>query len=168
MKVPICNECLESDEGLCEECGDKLEDEVFSEVAVNVSRFLYSLSGQIPTLKDVEIKKIEKATDAIIVVTSKGDGPRVVGKNGEVVKQLAEKFERSIRVVEDAGEPEEVIKNLLEPVEVASINTVYKPEGIEKKVVVSKDDERRVPISKEEFKSIVKDLTGKSFSLSFE
>ncbi len=168
MKVPICEECLENEGELCEECKEKQEEGEFSEIALEVSRFLYSLSGQIPTLQDVELKKIEKATDAIIVVTAKGDGPRVVGKNGEVVKQLAEEFEKSIRVVEDSGEPEEVIRNLLEPVEVASINTVYKPEGKEKKVVVSEEDERRVPISEEEFKDIVEDLTGETFSLSFE
>lgn len=168
MKVPICDECLDGDDVLCEECQKEMEEKNISEIAVKVSRFLYSLRGQIPSLNDVEVKKIEQATDAIIVVTAAGDGPRVVGKNGEVVKQLAQEFESSIRVVEDSGKSEDVIKNLLEPVEVESINTVYKPEGTERKVVVSKDNERRVPISTDDFKKIVEDLTGEKFSLSFE
>ena len=168
MKAPICDDCLGHDEDLCDDCKQKLEKGEISEVAVELSRFLKDLTDEIPTLEDVEIKKVDRATDAIVVITAKGDGPRVVGKNGEVVKKLAEKFDRSIRVVEDSGNIEEVIRNLLEPVEVQSINTVYKPEGTEKKVVVSKSDERRVPISTDEFREIVKDLTGKDYGLSFE
>lgn len=168
MKTPICDDCLKNDEGLCDDCKQKLEDGEISEIAVEISRFLHDLSDDIPTLKDIELKKIERATDAIVVITSKGDGPRVVGKNGEVVKKLAEEYDSSIRVVEDSGNVDEVIRNLLEPVEVQSINTVYKLEGTEKKVVVSKKDERRVPISTDEFRDIVKDLTGEDYGLSFE
>lgn len=168
MKVPICEDCLETEDVLCDDCKQKLEEGEISEIAVELSRFLYSLTDEIPTLKDVELKKISEVSDAIVVITAKGDGPRVVGKNGEVVKKLADEFNSSIRVVEDSGDADEVIRNLLEPVEVQSINTVYKPEGTEKKVVVSKKDERRVPISTDEFKEIVKDLTGKVYSLSFE
>jgi len=36
------------------------------------------------------------------------------------------------------------------------------------KVIVSKDNKNRVSMSKEEFKKIIKDVTGQDFSLSFE
>jgi transcription antitermination factor NusA-like protein len=168
METPLCSVCLESDDILCNGCQSKVDDNELDEIAVDVVRFLHDLSDRISTLKDVEILEIREATDAIVIITAKGDGPRVVGKNGEVVKQLAEEFDQSIRVVENADDVEEVIKNLLEPVEVQGINTVYKPDGQEKKVVVSEDDERRVPISTEDFREIVKEITGKEYSLSFE
>ncbi|MDY6771040.1 MAG: hypothetical protein SV186_03730 [Candidatus Nanohaloarchaea archaeon] len=168
METPLCSICLESDDILCNGCKQKKEDGELTEEAVEASRLLYDLSQDIPTLEDITIKEVRRVSDAILIVTAKGDGPRVVGKNGEVVKKLAEHFDTSIRVVEDAGEPEEVIENLLEPVEVQGINTVYKPDGTEKKVVVAEEDRPRVPISTDEFRNIVKQLTGEEFSLSFE
>ncbi len=168
METPLCSICLESDDLLCNGCEQKKEDGELTDEAVEASRLLYQLSQDIPTLEDVSIKEVRRVSDAILVVTAKGDGPRVVGKNGEVVKELADHFDTSIRVVEDAGDPEEVIENLLEPVEVQGINTVYKPDGTEKKVVVAEEDRPRVPISTDEFRNIVKQLTGKEFSLSFE
>lgn len=168
METPLCSICLESDDILCNGCQQKKEDGEITETAVEVSRFLEEVSGRINTLKDVEIKSVREATDAIVIITAKGDGPKVVGKNGEVVKKLADEFDSSIRVVEDSGIDEEVIDNLLEPVEVEGINTVYKPDGTEKKVVVPEEDRSRVPITKEEFREIVKDLTGEDYSLSYE
>lgn len=167
METPLCSMCQESDM-LCTGCKQKVEDGDITEIAVEVSRLLHEISQDIPTLEDVEIKEVRQASNAIVIITAKGDGPRVVGKNGEVVKQLADHFDKSIRVVEDSGDPEEVIENLLEPVDVQSINTVYKPDGEEKKVVVSEDDERRVPISKDDFRQIVGKLTDREYTLSFE
>lgn len=168
METPLCSICLESDDVLCSGCEQKKEDGELTETAVEVSRFLHDLSDDIPTLQDVTLKEVRNVSDALLIITEKGDGPKVVGKNGQVVKKLAEQFDRSIRVVEDSGNPEEVIRNLLEPVSVQSINTVYMPEGTQRKVVVSEDDEPRIPISKEEFTDIVESLTGEKFLLSYE
>ncbi|MCJ7450393.1 MAG: KH domain-containing protein [Candidatus Nanohaloarchaeota archaeon QJJ-9] len=168
MQTPLCSICLESDDILCTGCKQKLEDGEITEKGVEVSRFLFQLSQDIPTLEDVEIKEVRDVEDAVVIITAEGDGPRVVGKNGEVVKKLADYFDQSIRVVEATENPEEVIRTLLTPVEVESINTVYKPEGTEKKVVVSEDDENRVPLSKDDFKIIVDDITGNTYRLSFE
>lgn len=168
METPLCSICLESDDILCTGCQQKVDDGDIDEVAVDVSRLLYDLSQDIPTLEDVEIKEVRRTEEAIVIITAAGDGPKVVGKNGEVVKELAEEFDRSIRVVEDSGKPQEVIENLLEPVDLQGINTVYKPDGTEQKIVVDKDDKRRVPMTTEEFEDIVEQLTGESYMLSFE
>ncbi|MDY6778311.1 MAG: KH domain-containing protein, partial [Candidatus Nanohaloarchaea archaeon] len=116
METPLCSICLESDDLLCNGCKQKIEDGEMTETAVEVSRLLYQISQDIPTLEDVEILEVRDASDAIVIITAAGDGPRVVGKNGEVVKKLADHFDSSIRVVEKAGDTEEVIENLLEPV----------------------------------------------------
>jgi len=168
METPLCSDCLETDDELCEQCSQKLDDGEIEQVTVDLVRMLHDLSTDIPTLEDIEVQDVRTATDAVVVITGKGDGPKVVGKNGEVVKQLAERFDRSIRVIENSGNPQEVIENLLEPVDIEGINTVYKPGGTELKVVVSEDDRRRVPISQDDFRVIVQELTGEEYSLSFE
>ncbi|MDY6789122.1 MAG: hypothetical protein SVV03_04125 [Candidatus Nanohaloarchaea archaeon] len=168
METPLCSVCQDSDDILCTGCQQKIEDGELTETAVEVSRFLMDEAERVNTLRDIEIKSVKEASGAIVIITGKGDGPKVVGRNGEVVKKLANEFNSSIRVVEDSGVDDEVIENLLEPVEVQGINTVYKPEGTQKKVVVNKGDKSRVPITREEFKEIVKELTGEEYTLSYE
>lgn len=168
MQTPLCSICLENDDILCNGCRAKLEDGDINEAEVEVSRLLNNLSTNIDNLEDVTIKRIYSLDDAMIIVTAEGDGPKVVGRNGRVVKKIAERFDKSIRVVEDTGDEHKIIEKLLAPVEYNGINKVYKPEGEERKVVVDQDQKPRVPFKEDAFRTIVKDLTDEDLSLSFE
>lgn len=168
METPICSICLENHDMLCSGCKAKLEDGDISEEAVTLSRMLDDLAANIETLEDVQIKRVIPTQDAVIILTGQGDGPKVVGRNGRVVKKIAEEFDKSIRVVEDTGEPNAVIDKLLAPVEHKGIRTVYKPDGEERKVVVDEASKPRVPFSQEEFEELVEQLTGEPIHLSFE
>lgn len=168
METPLCSICIEGDDILCNGCKAKLEDGDITEEAVTLSRMLHNLSSDIENLEDIELRQVIPTEDAVVVVTAEGDGPKVVGRNGRVVKQIAEEFDKSIRVVEDTGDLHKVVEKLLAPVEFKGINKVYKPDGEERKVVVDKDQQRRVPFTEDEFEEIVKELTGDSIRLSFE
>lgn len=168
METPLCSICLESDDILCNGCRARLEDGDISQVDVDLARFLFDLSDRIETLQDINVKRTISLTNALVVLTAQGDGPKVVGKNGRVVKKMAEKFDKSIRVVEDTGEPEAVIDKLLAPVEHQGLRTVYRPDGEDRKVIVDGDEEPRVPFTKEEFQEVVEDLTGETILLSYE
>jgi hypothetical protein len=84
------------------------------------------------------------------------------------VKKVADEVGKSIRVVEKAEEDLETIKGLLSPAEVESINTVFTPEGQEKKIVVSDEYEGKINISEDEFEEIIEGITGTKYRLSFE
>ena len=166
MKTPICSICLESDL-LCPGCNERLESNEITPVALDVIRFLHSLSQDLPLLEDVELKNVLTTSNAVIILTGKGDAAKVVGKKGSIVKQIAAKTEKSVRVLEESNSVEEVVRNLLAPVQIQSINTIYKPEGTEKRIVVSKDQRKRIPLTRNGFSTIVKILTGESVNLTF-
>ncbi len=168
MQTPLCSICLENDDILCNGCRSKVDDGELTEVDVELSRLLHDLSDRIGTLEDVTVKETIEMSNAILVLTAEGDGPKVVGRNGRVVKKIADMFDKSIRVVEDTGEVEEVVDKLLSPVEYKEIRTVYKPDGEERKVAVDEDYEPRVPFTAEEFRDIVEQLTGEKIVLSYE
>lgn len=168
METPLCSICLENDDILCNGCRSKLEDGDITEEEVELSRLLSQLSENIENLEDVTIKRAIPTDEALVIVTAEGDGPKVVGRNGRVVKQIAERFDKSIRVVEDTGDEHKVIEKLLAPIEYKGINKVYKPSGEEEKVVVDKKQKPRVPFEEDEFEELVEQLTGKHLSLSFE
>lgn len=168
METPLCSICLDSDDILCTGCRAKLEDGDISDVDVELSRMLNDLADNIETLQDVTIKQTITTPKAIVVLTAEGDGPKVVGRNGRVVKEIAELFDRSIRVVEDTGDVDKVVDKILAPVDHQGIRTVYKPDGEEQKVIVDRNDEPRVPFTAEEFRDIIEDLTGDRILLAYE
>ncbi len=167
MKAPICNVCLKSDV-LCSACQDKLDEGKITETDIEISRILHDLSSEYGSLQDSEIKRIFDTEDVTVIVTAEGDGAKVVGRKGEIVKEIASEIDKSIRVVESTEDDLDVIEGLLSPAEVESVNTVFKPGGTSKKIVVDSEYSGKINLSEQEFEEIVKEVTGTEYELSFE
>lgn len=167
MKAPICNICLKSDV-LCSHCSTKLEEGKISDIEVKISRKLQDLSEDNPSLQDSEIVRVLEAENVVVVVADEGDGAKVVGRKGRVVKQLAEEVGKSIRVVEKSSDDRETIKGLLSPADIESINTVFRPSGQSQKIVVDEEYKNKINLSISEFEEFVEEITGTEYTLSFE
>lgn len=167
MKAPICNVCLKSDV-LCSKCSEKLESGEISDLDVEVSRILKELSNEHGSLRDSEIVKVYEAENVVVIVTGPGDGAKVVGRKGEIVKKVADEIGKPIRVVEKSENDRDVINGLLSPGEIESINTVFKPEGQSKKIVVDEEYEDKINMSQEELEKFIQGITGTDYELAFE
>ena len=167
MKAPICNVCLKSDV-LCSNCKEKKENGDINELEIKISRKLQSLSDEYGSLRDSEILNIHDTENVVVVVTAEGDGAKVVGRSGEIVKKVAEEISKSIRVVEKNKNDREVIKGLLSPAEIESINTVFTPDGEHQKIVADEQYQGKINMSEEEFEEIIEKITGTKYLLSFE
>lgn len=167
MKAPICNVCLKSDV-LCSSCEEKYDNGEISDLEIKISRILQDLSNEYGSLRDSEIKHAYDTENVVVIVTAEGDGAKVVGRQGEIVKKLAGELDKSIRVVEKSQEDKAVIKGLLSPAEIESINTVFSPDGEYKKIVVDSDYEGKINLSNEEFEQLIESITGEEYELSFE
>jgi len=168
MKAPICNVCLKTDGELCSMCEEKYENDEISDTDIRVSRILHDLSQEYGSLQDSEIKNVFDTENVTVIVTAEGDGAKVVGRKGEIVKEVASRIDKSIRVIEAAQDDMEVIQGLLSPAEVESINTVFTPEGQSKKIVVDEEYEGKINLSTDEFEEIINEVTGTNYQLSFE
>ncbi len=167
MKAPICNVCLKSDV-LCSNCEEKKENGDISELEIKISRELKDLSDEYGSLRDSEILNIYDTSNVVVIETAEGDGAKVVGRSGEIVKKVASEIEKSIRVVEKSENDKDVIKGLLSPAEIESVNTVFAPEGEHKKIVVDEEYEGKINMSTEELEEIIEKITGTYYQLSFE
>lgn len=168
MKAPICNVCLKSSDELCSMCEEKHESGEISDIDIKISRVLHDLSQEYSSLQDSEIVKVFDTENVIVIVTAEGDGAKVVGRSGEIVKNIAEEVGKSIRVVEKANEDLDTIKGLLSPAEVESVNTVFTPDGQTKKIVVDEEYDGKINISIDEFEEIIEEVTGTHYRLAFE
>ena len=124
MQTPICEVCLNS-EILCSHCQDKLDKGDINDLEISVSKYLYTLSKRIGSIRDVKIKKVMDC-GVLLIVTNRGSAAKVVGRNGSVVKKIAKEFKKSIRIVEEAPDFREFLQGLTSPVSISGINTLYR------------------------------------------
>ena len=165
MQTPICEICLKSND-LCEICKKKLETDKITQAEIDISRFICELSEKVGSLQDVKIKKIIESNN-IIIISGKGDGGKLVGKAGTVVKVLAKQFGKSIKIVEKTDNYKDFMNNLISPNVIKAINIVYTPNGEIYKLRIT-STEKTLPIQKDEISHISLSMFGNKAEIVFE
>ena len=125
------------------------------------------MSDRIKTLSDVKIVKVIDA-GLMVIVAGKGDGARLVGKSGVVVKDLAKKFGKSIRVLEEADDFKGFVENLISPVTVSGVNTLFSSGEEIKRVRIPENQKNRLNMTPETFSNVISDVFNKKAELIFE
>lgn len=146
MKVLLCEVCLKSST-LCKTCKEKVKNENFSKGEIDVFRSFYRLSKKLKLLEEVEIKRIF-GKDKLIIVTGKGDAPKLIGKKGKIVKKISSFLKKNIRVIEENSDIKSFVQDMIYPIPVLGVNIVY---GKNKKYVVRipKEEEPNLFVSPE-------------------
>jgi len=165
MRAPLCEVCLSS-EILCQGCAGKLERGELTQTEVDVSRFLWNMGDKLHSLREATIRKIIDS-DVLLIVAGRGDGAKVVGKGGAVVKALAKRWGKSIRVLEE-NEFRPFVAELLHPLTVRGVNTLYTPDGEVLRVRLPAAQKPRSMITPEGFSAMMQQLYGRRAELLFE
>jgi len=165
MQFPLCDDCLSSAD-LCGGCSEKLQSGSITKEAVDVSRFLFSIKDKSSGLQDAKVKNIIDS-DVLIIVTGKGDAAKVVGKGGAVVKELAKKYNKSIKVLEEK-DFKPFVSDFLNPITITGTNILYTPEGEVLRIRAPLSQKSKFHISDESFSKIVEQLYGKKAEIVFE
>jgi len=165
MRAPLCEVCLSSDI-LCQGCSGKLEREELSQVEIDVSRFIFALSDKLHSLKEATVRKVIDS-DVLLIVAAKGDGAKLVGKGGAVVKALAKQWGKSIRVLEE-NNFKAFTAELLLPLTVTGVNTLFTPEGEILRVRLPTNQKPRSMITPDGFSVMMQRLYGQKAELLFE
>lgn len=166
VETSICKNCLETKD-LCELCHGKLETGKINKKDIEVSRFLFTLSDKVKSLSDIKIVKIIDS-ECLIIISKIGDAAKLVGKNGFVVKALAKEFKKPIRVLEEADTLKTFVENLVSPISVQGVNTLYTTEGEVYKFRIPSNYKGRLNITPESFSDIISDIYDCKAELIFE
>jgi transcription antitermination factor NusA-like protein len=166
VETSICETCLSSD-SLCNECQNKLEKGKITEKDIEVSKFLMILSDKVKSLSDIKIIKIIDS-ECLIIVSKIGDAAKLVGKNGFVVKALAKEFKKPIRILEEAETMQKFVENLISPISIQGVNTLYTPEGEVFKFRIPFNHKGRLNVTPESFTDIMSDIYNCKAELIFE
>ena len=166
MQTPLCEVCLKSDI-LCSSCQEKFERKVISESEIEILRFLYKMSEKVRILRDVRILRVMDS-GVMLIISNRGDAAKIVGKEGYIVKALAKKFKKSIRVLEEAPDFKKFIQDLVSPTVILGINTLYTQEGVIYKIRVPNGYKNRMLIGPENFSHIIENVYNKKAEIIFD
>ncbi len=168
MKTPICTFCLKSGV-LCSRCQEKVEKEEVSELDIKVAKHLVELEEHFSSLKDVKFVKAVESNNLVVIVVGEGDIPSLIGPKGKIIKRLSDELGKKIRVIEETASLKKIIEDIIAPVSLLGVNTIWLPDGSnEKKVRVRQSESKKLPASTKILEKLIYDLTGEKVRFVFE
>jgi transcription antitermination factor NusA-like protein len=152
---------------LCSACQGKLDSGLISKEKIDVARYIYNLSEKMKSIRDVHILNIINS-DVLVIVTGRGDAPKLVGRSGSVVKKIAQRFKKPIRILEEASNLKDFIEELIFPTPINGINTLYRNNEEIIRIRVPAIQKSHILIKPENFSEIISSFYNKKAELIFE
>lgn len=167
MKAALCDFCLRSGI-LCSKCQEKLRSGEVSQVDLTIAQLLLKLEKSYPSLQDIYFHKSFEADGVLALVVGKGDIASLLSYGGKILKALAEKTGKNIRVLEHGVSERKFLEDLFAPLPILTINTIWLPDGTtETKVILRKRGRRPPPINVKASKKLAKEIRGMTLRVEF-
>lgn len=162
MTLPICDICAKTGV-LCTACESKLQEGKISKLDIELSRALYDLGGG-----GIGFERVIDTEKFIIVLAQKDGIGKIIGKGGDNIRILSNKFGKQLRVI-GTGDMEGTIYDLVAPARILGINTVYKQNGeIIRKIRINKKDKKKLRMDISEIQKLIGSVTKDNIEISFE
>jgi len=169
VKTTLCSICLKNYPLVCVNCQEKIDSGEISELDVRVIRFFMNLEKDFPPLKDTTFLRAKQLNGLIIVLVSRGDGRRLRPVLRKLHGLAQDELHSPIRVVEESKNPQHILRDLLRPVRILGINTIWLPDNsFERKVRISSRDQSRIPLDIGRLEEIVYELSGERIRIAFD
>lgn len=166
MQAPICEVCLKSDI-LCSGCQERLSAGKISQDDIKIARYLYALSDKMRSIKDIKISRVVDC-GTLVIITGRGDAPKLVGRKGVVVKKIAKDFKKSIRILEEAPSFKDFAEEIISPASVSGINTLFRDNKEVYKIRVPANQRSQVFITPENFSQLMSNFYNLKVEIVFE
>lgn len=166
MKIPICHFCAKS-KILCPICQDKLSKGEISQADIEVSEILIELEEKYPHIKDITLVKAVKPNSNTILALyiSKDELRQVLNK---ISKEIQDKKGILLKFVKKTSSIRKMIDDIISPVKVVSINTIWLPDGSwESNIYISPRDRKKLPLPPELVEKVVYDLINEKIHIMF-
>lgn len=167
MKMDLCSFCLKSGI-LCQKCSARLKSGEISELDVKIACLLLSLEEKYPSLQNVYFHRAVEAGETLAVIVGPGDVPRLLGYGGRIVRTLSEETGKSIRVLEDGADERKFLEDLLAPMSIMTINTIWLPDGsTETRAIVRKRRRSQMSFDVKALKEIAQKIRNMTLRVEF-
>lgn len=169
MKSPLCEICLKNYPLICGNCQEKIDEGEITEIGVKVARVLTNLEDLFPSIKNVTFKRVVEIDGVIIVIVAKGDVRRIIGSSRRVLRQLEEELKAQVRIVEESRNPQDILRDLIRPVRILGVNTIWLPDNSFERIVrISERERDRIPLSLAQLESAIYEMTNERIRIVFD
>ncbi len=165
MKMPVCEMDVATN-SLCNSCSAKMQSGELSPIDAKVCEFLYKRKSDL-SLENVEFRKAIESSNAVVIITDSEPG-LLIGFGGKVARELSKFLGKHVKVVGSKVDIHVALSELLTPLRVHGVNTVFKSGGKAYKVKMSKADEKRLPLPREVIDKVMKAVCTEPVIFEFE
>lgn len=169
MKSPLCSICLKNYPLVCGNCQEKISEGEISELDIKVAQVFVNLEDLFPSLKEVTFKRVFETNGLIVVLVGKGDVRRILGSGRRVLRQLEEELNAKVRLVEESRDPQKILRDLIRPVRILGINTIWLPDNSFERIVrISERERDKIPLTLEQLNNVIYEMTGDRIRIEFD
>ena len=154
---------------LCRKCEEKVKSGEVTKLDLKVIKALMELEKSFPKLQDVTYRKSAEAGGMIVVMVDGPDVATLLSQGGKIVRALENELGKKVKVISYGGDTRQFLEELLSPLSILAINTVWIPDGsTETKAVIRGRRPRKMPVNLDIVKKLAKDLRGLTLRIDFE
>lgn len=153
---------------LCQGCENRLKEGRISELDIKISRTLFEIAQKHRGLEKINFKHAVSTSGLTILVVGKGEIRFAVGRGGKVVRELENKLQTKIRVIEEGTQTRKLAQDILTPAKVLGVNVLYSGGKEEHRVRVPRTHSKRLPANVKGIQTLLTKLTNKNITVVFE
>ncbi|MEM2974719.1 MAG: hypothetical protein QW112_03820 [Candidatus Micrarchaeia archaeon] len=162
MQIPICTFCVKADT-LCTHCEGKLREGRISQLDVELSKYLYEKYGHL----DIEYVSSFSTKDMAILFF-KGNIAPIVGREGRGALEIGERIGKKVKIIDLNRDIKKVISDIIYPVALLGLNTIFTNEGEVSKIRLAKKDLVRIPFDINSMEKVLLGLMQRRIKIAFE
>lgn len=165
MNGPICFEDAKTNR-LCKICEAKLKAGIISENDVKIWKEIVKLTEK--TFLDLDfLQSFELNGTLLIVCKGGGNIGALIGKAGKNIKDFEKKLGKKVRIIEKTSDAKETAQSVFGFIKIVAVNRVFKPDSEELKIMLAKQDEKKIR-QKEELEKILSKILGAKTTIEFQ
>jgi transcription antitermination factor NusA-like protein len=169
VKSQFCEICLKNYPLICGNCQAKIDEGEVTDLDIKVARVLITLEDLFPSIKNVTFKRVVQLEGVIIVLVGKGDVRRIIGSSRRVLRQLEEDLGAQVRVVEESRNPQNILRDLIRPVRILGVNTIWLPDNSFERIVrISEREKEKIPMNLKQLEDAIYQMTDERIRIVFD
>jgi len=169
VRTELCSFCVKSGI-LCPRCQERLDKGRITQLDLKVIGLLSELEKSHPILQEVHFHKAAEFGETLAIMVDRRDIGKIVGLEGRIVRAISERAGgKRIKILGYGGDDRQFLEELLSPLSILTINTVWLPDGsTETKAILQGRTPRHMPVDLEVAKQLAREIQGLTLRIEFE
>ena len=155
---------------LCSRCEERVKKGQITKLDLETIKLLLELEKRFPDIENVRFHKSSEIGKLLAIQLDQADVEKITSGEAPILRTISERLGgKKILVVGYGGDDRRFLENLLAPLSILTINTVWLPDGsTETKVILQGRLPRHMPVDLESSKRIAEELRSMTLRIEFE